>query len=240
MRHDPHAPRLCARGHPAHAAGHKAVEAHVAQLQGELPRVDARELKEVVDQTGQVAHLVAHRRQVLLGGREPVLDGLDHRLERRERGAQVVAGVGHQLAARIEEPLELARHPVEGRPELGQLGGAGLGRARRQVAARERLAGAAHPAHRLEHRARHEEGADQRGRGRRARGGEHGQVVAGVEHQHARRHDGSKGEHHCDEREHDHAPPQAAGARGQEREPDAGRERGRGHREGRADHGENR
>ena len=237
---DPDAPRLGARGDPAHAAVHQAIETHVAQLHGELSPVDARELEEVIDQAGEVAHLVAHGREVLLGGCEPVLDGLEHRLERREGGAQVVAGMSHQLAACVEEPLELPRHAVEGGPELGQLGGAGLGCPCGQVAASERLAGAAHPCHRLEHRARNEECAHQRRRGRRARGGEHGQVVAGVEHQHARRHDGGEREHDGDERERDDAAPQAGDAPGQEREPDADREGGRGHRDCRADHGENR
>ena len=132
---DPHAPRLGARGDPAHAAVHQAIETHVAQLHGQLSPVDARELEEVIDQAGEVAHLVSHGREVLLGGCEPVLDGLKHRLERREGGAQVVAGMSHQLAACLEEPLELPRHAVEGRPELGQLGGAGLGCPCGQVAA---------------------------------------------------------------------------------------------------------
>ena len=43
-----------------------------------------------------------------------------------------------------------------------------------------------------------------------------------------------------DERERDDAAPQAGNAPGQEREPDADREGGRGHRDRRADHGENR
>ena len=46
-----------------------------------------------------MAHLIAHGGQVLLGGRQAVLDGLEHRLERGEGGAQVVARVRDQLAA---------------------------------------------------------------------------------------------------------------------------------------------
>src|SRR5436853_348995 len=76
-------------------------------------RIDARELEEVVDEPAQGAHLVAERGEVLVRRREAVLERLEHRLHRRERRPQVVARPRDELAARVEQLLELARHLVE-------------------------------------------------------------------------------------------------------------------------------
>ncbi len=66
--------------------------------------------------------LLAEHGHVLLGLAEAVLERLEHRLHVRERRPQVVARPGHELAAGVEESLELSRHLVEGRGELGDLG----------------------------------------------------------------------------------------------------------------------
>jgi len=137
----PHA--LCARAglDTADAAPHQRVELDLAHLQPESARIDAGQLEEVVHQPAEVPHLVVHGGRIGDGGPQPVLDGLQHRLQRRERGPKVMAGVCHDLPTGVEEALQLARHVVEGRAQLGDLRGSVHGaRACRSPRARASLA----------------------------------------------------------------------------------------------------
>ena len=82
---------------------------HLLQLERERAGVDPRQLEQVVDERRERPHLLAQRRQVVVGGREAVLDRLEHRLHRGDRRAQVVARPGDELAPRVEELLERSR-----------------------------------------------------------------------------------------------------------------------------------
>jgi len=70
---------------------------------------------------------------------EPVLDRLEHRRDRRDRRAEIVACGGDELAACIEEALEVRGHLVERAAELRELAG-GRPRAHVQRARRRRAA----------------------------------------------------------------------------------------------------
>ena len=79
------------------------------------------------------ARLNAQLRQVVLRPDQPVLDRLEHRLDRGERRAQVVARPGDELAARVEELLHAAGHLVEATRRAGRArAGPAVGRARRR------------------------------------------------------------------------------------------------------------
>ena len=113
-------------------------ERRLAELEREQPRVDPRELEEVVDELPEHVDLLAHRRQVVLRLGEPVLDRLEHRLQRGERRPQVVARPGDELPASVEQLLDVARHLVERGSQLRELAWAAVWRPRRKLAARER------------------------------------------------------------------------------------------------------
>src|SRR5437016_1732676 len=83
------------------------------QLIRERTRVDARKLEQILDERRQTARLLLERREVLGDVRELVLDGLEHRRDRRDRRAQVVARGGDELTSRVEEALDVRRHVVE-------------------------------------------------------------------------------------------------------------------------------
>jgi len=97
--------------------------------------VDASQLEEVVDHGGEQADLALQRAEVVRGLDDAVLDGLEHRPERGDRGPEVVAGPGDQLAARIEDLFEMLGHRVERAGELGDLRRATLGGALAEFAA---------------------------------------------------------------------------------------------------------
>ena len=83
------------------------------ELERQCAGVDPRQLEQVLDEKRQAVYLVAERREVVGGLGEPVLERLEHRLHVRERGPQVVARPRDELAARVEELLEVRRHLVE-------------------------------------------------------------------------------------------------------------------------------
>ena len=122
----------------AHARPHELGHLRLLELERERARVDLRELEEIVDKPSERANLLAHGREVVLGGDDPVLDRLEHRLQRGERRPQVVARPRDQLSACVEELLELSRHLVEGEADLDELVGPRARRHRREVASRER------------------------------------------------------------------------------------------------------
>ena len=62
---------------------------------------------------GEPADLFADRREVLVGCRQSVLDRLEHRLNRCDGGSEVVARPGDELAAGVEDVLDVRRHLVE-------------------------------------------------------------------------------------------------------------------------------
>ena len=72
---------------------------HAVGLERGVVRVDLRELEQVVDQHAERVHLLPHRGQVVLGLDDPVLDRLEHRLERGDGGPQVVARPRARAAA---------------------------------------------------------------------------------------------------------------------------------------------
>ena len=138
----------------------------VEHLEVALRRPLAGELDEIADEAGQLAQLREHvlaqlaalfRRQ-LARAREQ----LDVGLHGGQRGAQLVRGVGDQLAlgaARLGQRLE---HRVEAARQRGQLVVADRLDAARQVVRGRHVARAAHqPAHRA-HRAAADEAAEQR------------------------------------------------------------------------------
>ena len=83
----------------------EAGELGVAQLERRGACVDPRELEEVVHEAGEDPHLLVHRGQVALGPGDPILDRLQHRLQRRDRRAQVVTRPRDELAASVEDPV---------------------------------------------------------------------------------------------------------------------------------------
>ena len=113
------------------------VQRGCAQLERQCAGVDARQLEEVVDEHGQPANLVAERGEIVLGLGQPVLECLEHRLHVRERCPQVMAGPGDELAASIEQLLEIRSHLVERLREVGNLGWSRLGRPNGQITVRQ-------------------------------------------------------------------------------------------------------
>src|SRR5262249_32426743 len=86
------------------------VKRRCRQFDREHAGVDARELEEVVDERAEPSRLLPQLLDVLIGGRDPVLDRLDHRPDGGERRAPVVACPGAELAAggRAAIPLKAA------------------------------------------------------------------------------------------------------------------------------------
>ncbi len=72
------------------------------------------EVEQLHDQTAEPLDLGEHREEgVRVGGGDPVDDVLERRLQRGERGAQLVADVGDEVAAHPVRLAELRGHPVE-------------------------------------------------------------------------------------------------------------------------------
>ncbi len=76
------------------------VEGHPGAGEGEGARVDAGELEEVADHVVEAFDLGADLAEVAVGvGGDTVLQGLGHRAETGERGAQVVGDPGDEFTA---------------------------------------------------------------------------------------------------------------------------------------------
>jgi hypothetical protein len=104
---------------------HEPGKGSLPELERERAGVDSRELEEVVDEETQRAHLFAQGRQVAVGWGEAVLEGLQHRLHRGQRGSEVVARPRHKL-------------PAERGSLTGALSGSQSGRATRPSRTRTR------------------------------------------------------------------------------------------------------
>jgi hypothetical protein len=224
---------------PSRRAERSTCHRRLLELERERARVDLRELEEIVHEPPQRANLVAHGREVMLGGDDPVLDRLEHRLQRGERGLQVVARPRDQLSSCVEELLELSRHLVEGEADLDELVGPRAGRHRRKIAARERRRGGTEAVERNRDRAGDEQGGaygDERGR---TRDGQDDDVGSHVEHRHARQENGRERKHDAKEREPEQAGMDGTQPRDAEGDERAQGERRRGDDEGELDHGEN-
>ena len=146
------------------AAGHQVGEVELLELA--LRRALARELDEVADQAGQLAQL---RQQVLaqlgpLVGRQlaGAREQLDVGLHGGERGAQLVRGVGDQLALRAARLGERLEHRVEAAGEAGELVVADRLDAAREVLRGGHVARAAHQAPDGPHGAAADEPAEHR------------------------------------------------------------------------------
>ena len=100
-------------------------------------RVDSGQLEQVVDERAQPAGLIAQRPDVLGGLGDAVVDRLEHRRDRSDRRAEVVARGSHQLPLGVEERLEARGHVVERAAEVGELARTGRGRAHAEVARRD-------------------------------------------------------------------------------------------------------
>lgn len=99
---------------------HEVVEGDPGRAQDEGPRVDARQLEEVAHHVVHALDLGADLTQIAVRvGRHTVLQGLGHRAESGERGAQIVRDPGDELATRgLQGALAV--------PGGGQLGAGGL------------------------------------------------------------------------------------------------------------------
>ena len=85
-------------------------------LDGELARVEARQVEQVGGELRQTLDLSAHLVEELAARRAVevlVRHQLEEAAEREERRAQLVRGVGDELAARAVEICEPEAHPVE-------------------------------------------------------------------------------------------------------------------------------
>ena len=132
---------------------------HAVGLERGVVRVDLRELEQVVDEHAERVDLLPHRGQVVLGLDDPVLDRLEHRLERGDRGPQVVARPRHELSPGVEQLLEPRGHLVERGRDLRELRRPALADPRGEVAARDPRRRRAQLAERARDRARHEQRA---------------------------------------------------------------------------------
>jgi hypothetical protein len=75
----------------------------LAQLERQCARINTGELEQIVDETRERSNLLLEDWQGVVRLGESVLERLEHRLHRGDRGAQVVAGPGDELAASVEE-----------------------------------------------------------------------------------------------------------------------------------------
>ena len=215
----------------------RAGKRRLLELEGESAGVDSSELEQVVDERAERPHLLAQRRQVPLRIGKPVLERLEHRLHVRERRPQVVARPGDELAARVEEPLDVGGHLVEARGELGQLGRAVLRGACRQVAASEGGRRRADALDRATDPASDEQRSGERGRRGRHRHEEDRHVVAGAEHRDAGERHGGEGQADGGERERDELQADAAETREQDSRDQPGAEGCDRHDDREGDHG---
>jgi hypothetical protein len=79
------------------------VKVGVLELKGECSGVDSGKFEEVVDDRREQSNLLMEGWKILVGCADPVGQRLDHRLHRGERGLEVVACPGDELAAGVEE-----------------------------------------------------------------------------------------------------------------------------------------
>ena len=117
---------------------------------------------------------------------EPVVDRLEHRRDRRDRRAEVVAGRGHELPPGVEEALEARGHLVERAAQLGELARSAVGSARAEVARGDASPTQRGAARCARDRARRARARQRRRRCRRGGDGEDLDVVAHVKHDPAR------------------------------------------------------
>ena len=112
--------------------------ARLVRLRRARARLEARQLEQVLDQRRHAVRVRADLAEEALGGARLVLGAVLERLHEaadgRERRAQLVRGVGHEVAAHRVEPLALGR-VVEG--QHGAVAGA-LGAGERHARDRER------------------------------------------------------------------------------------------------------
>ena len=108
---------------PADERGHDLVEPHVVELAGRL--VAAGQLDHVADQGGELVELrddvVAQGVELLARELVDVLEHLHVGAQARDRRAQLVARVGHQLALGGHRPLERVEGGVEAVGQPGEL-----------------------------------------------------------------------------------------------------------------------
>ena len=100
--------RLGRRPHRGDGVVDQAAQLDLVHRPGDLPRLDPRELEEVVDQRRQRLDVGAHLAQVALAGlprRHSIVDRLDQQPQRGEGRAQVVRDSGDHLPPRL---LDLA------------------------------------------------------------------------------------------------------------------------------------
>ena len=184
--------------------------------------MDAGQLEEVVDHPDHPVHLGPDG--TVVAGRvvgEPVLQGLGHRAQRRQRRPQVVRDPRDELAPRRLQPLLALPRLLEPTGGLGQLVGEllelrGAARPRveaaavtepsRVVAHRARPAGERHAHHRRD-RQGHHPGDDDHPQ-------HHGEVVVGEEHRARRADDGGHDRQHGGERDHGDLPSERPAAHG--------------------------
>ena len=110
------------------------------------------------------------------------MDGFEHRLDRRHGRAQVVAGPRDELAARVEQLLEVGGHRVERLGEVLELSRRARGRAGFEVARGQLLGRALEAAYAARDAGPEEQRGDQRGRRAGGRDGEDLHVIVHVEH----------------------------------------------------------
>ena len=125
-------------------------------------------------------------REILLGLCEAVLDRLEHGRDRRDRCSEVVARRGDELAACVEEALELGGHRVERASESRELARATCRGPDGQVSLRQPIRRSTQLLERSGDRRRQHEGDRDRACCSCGRNGEDLHVGAHVEHHPAR------------------------------------------------------
>ena len=112
-------PRPRPRRHVLHDPVHADVVHQLARL------CAARQLHDVRHERGQLVQLLEDvgAQSLAVGHRQPliVLERLDVRAQARDRGAQLVARVGHEVALRLDRALERVEGRVEGAREPPEL-----------------------------------------------------------------------------------------------------------------------
>ena len=134
-------------------------------LDAEAAGVEPGEVEQLSGELRQPLDLLAHAaEELLLRGVVQVLvdEELEVTAEREERRAELVGGVGDELAARMLEAGEALPHAVEGARELAELVGARVDDRLVEPAARDPLGGLLEPA----------DAPREQPRARRSRGGE--------------------------------------------------------------------
>ena len=208
------APRPGLRVEAAHADVHDLRQPRLLQLERQRRRVDPGELEQVVDQQREEARLLAAAPAGSAPARhEPVLLGLEHRLDRRHAACAGRGSPRHELTPRVEQLLQVRGHLVEGAADVRELRAAPTSGARAWSSPPEiRPAAPASAAiRRASPRAEEQRGGD-RGRRGGGRDREHLHVVVHVEHHQA-------GEDHRRERQRDRHQRQAGELEPHRRQP---------------------